>query len=102
MLSTVNRHAEYKRKGDNRAMKFFPRWDGPFEIINVHQAMSNYTLDLPNAPSAFPTYHASQLKRHMENDNVMFPMCKMDTPGPVVTPDGLKEFHIKWILDSHP
>ena len=30
MLSTKHRCHEYKKKGERRAAKFFPRWDGPF------------------------------------------------------------------------
>lgn len=81
MLSTLNRHKEFKHKGELRVAKFFPRWDRPYEVIAVHSETSNYTLDLPNAPNVYPTYHVSQLKRHVANDDVLFPSRAMDAPG---------------------
>jgi hypothetical protein len=46
MLSTFHRRKEYKKKGDLRAAKFFPRQDGPYVITDAHAATSNYTLAL--------------------------------------------------------
>jgi hypothetical protein len=36
MLSTFNRRREYNKKGDRRAAKNFPRWDGPYKVVTVH------------------------------------------------------------------
>jgi hypothetical protein len=68
MLSTLHRRQEFKRKGDKRAAKFFPRYNGPYDIINAHSQTSNYTLELPNSPHTYPTYHASELKPFVPND----------------------------------
>src|SRR5882762_5889347 len=68
MLSTLHRRQEYKTKGDGRAAKFFPRFDGPYIIINAHPETSNYTLELPNSPNIFPTFHSSELKPFFHND----------------------------------
>jgi len=73
MLSTLHQRQEYKSKGEHRAAKFFPRFDGPYEIIGSHPETSNYTLETPNSPNTFPTYHASELKRHFANDPILFP-----------------------------
>ena len=36
MLSTLNRRKDYKLKGQHRASKFFPRFDGSYIIIDTH------------------------------------------------------------------
>jgi hypothetical protein len=48
-------------KENGRVAKFMPYFDGPYTIIDTHPETSNYTLDLPNSPNIFPTFHASQL-----------------------------------------
>src|ERR1700691_5603365 len=68
MLSTLHRRQEYKKKGEKRAAKFFPQYDGPYHIIDVHVETSNYTLELLNSPNTYPTYHASELKNFLPND----------------------------------
>ena len=36
MLSTLNRRRDYKLKGQHRAAKFIPRFNGPYIIVDVH------------------------------------------------------------------
>src|ERR1700729_4262735 len=73
MLSTLHRRQEYKKKGEHRVAKFFPRYDGPYVVIDSHATTSSYTLKLPNLPNIFPTFHASELKRFFPNDSTLFP-----------------------------
>jgi hypothetical protein len=61
MLSTLHRRNEYKKKGEKHVAKFFPRYDGPYLVVDKHPEASMYTLELPNSPNVFPTYHASEL-----------------------------------------
>jgi hypothetical protein len=100
MLSTLHRHQEYKKKGEKRAAKFFPRYDGPYNITDVHVETSNYTLDLPNSPNTYSTYHASELKAFLPNDFTFFPGREAPHPQPIVTPDGLEEYHVQEITDA--
>ena len=79
MLSTTNRRHEYKKKGEKRTAKFFPRWDGPYRITECHTEASTYTLDIPT--DAYPTFHAAQLKRHVANAPSLFPACEFEQPG---------------------
>jgi hypothetical protein len=73
MLLTLHCRQEFKKKGEKQAAKFFPRYDGPYDIIDIHPETSNYTLELPNAPNTYPTYHASELKVFLPNDPTLFP-----------------------------
>ena len=61
---------------------------------------SAYTLDLPNSPNIFPTFHASQLKRFNENDTSLFPSREHARPSPIMTPKGLEEYAIEKIIDK--
>ncbi|GBE82212.1 hypothetical protein SCP_0405950 [Sparassis crispa] len=73
MLLTLHRRREYKHKGEKCTAKFFPHFDGPYVITNAHPETSNYTLDMPNNPNKFATFHASELKPHIANDDWLFP-----------------------------
>jgi hypothetical protein len=100
MLSTLHRRQEFKKKGEKRAAKFFPRYDGPYNIIDVYTETSNYTLELPNSPNTYPTYHASELKPFLANNANLFPSRELSQPQPVVTSDGLEEYLVQEIIDS--
>ena len=101
MLSILHCHQEFKKKGEKQAAKFFPHYDSPYNIIDEHAATSNYTLELPNNPNTYPTYHALELKTFIPNDPILFPGRELSQPLPILTPDGLKEFLVQEILDSH-
>jgi RNase H-like domain found in reverse transcriptase/Integrase zinc binding domain len=98
MLSTANRRHEYKKKGEKRTVKFFPRWDGPFRVTASHPEASTYMLDIPT--NQFPTYHTSELKPHHANDGSLFPSCELTQPGPILTTNGLEEYLVDNIIDS--
>lgn len=100
MLSTKHRRREYMQKGDKRVAKFMPRYDGPYAIIETHPESSTYTLDLPNSPNIFPTFHSSQLRPYHPNDSTLFPSREFPRPGPVVTEDGQMENFIEKIVDE--
>jgi len=58
-----------------------------------------YTLDI--CSNTFPVYHTSKIKPHHANDPILFPLHTLTHPGPIVTKDGLEEFTIDQILNSH-
>jgi hypothetical protein len=91
---------QFKKKGEKRATKFFPRYDGPYDIIDEHLSTSNYTLKLPNSPNTYPTYHAAKLKLFVPNNVSLFPSWELSHPQPILTPDGLKEFLVQDIINS--
>ncbi|KAF8832209.1 hypothetical protein HHX47_DHR1001661 [Lentinula edodes] len=100
LLKTKHRKNEYKRKGDKRAAKFFPRYDGPYTVTDIHPQFSAYTLDLPAHLNIFPTFHADELKLYSDNDPSLFPNREFPRPGPIVTADGLVELEVDKILDE--
>ena len=73
MLSTKNRHRNYKCKGKACVAKFMPRNNGPYTITHAFPECSEYTLKLPNNPNTFPSFHAHLLKRYVPNDLLLFP-----------------------------
>jgi Chromo (CHRromatin Organisation MOdifier) domain len=99
MLSTTNRRHKYKKKGKKRTAKFFPRWDGPYRVTDCHPEASTYTLDIPT--NEYPIFHSAHLKRHVANDASLFPSRKFEQPGPILTADGLQEYLVDKIIDSH-
>jgi len=88
------------QKKDGRVAKFMPRFDGPYTIIDSHAETSNYTLDLPNSPNIFPTFHSSQLQPYVENDSALFPGRELNKPPPIVTLEGKMEYFVEQILDE--
>ena len=101
MLSMANRRKEYAATGSGRSAKLFPRHDGPYRVVEAHPTTSTYGLDIPNAPqnSCF-TFHASQLKRYVPNDQERFPGRELSRDGPVTLSNGQEEHVIEKILDE--
>jgi hypothetical protein len=100
MLSMLHRCKEYHKKGEKWATKFFPRFNGPYKITRAHPETSNYTLDLPNSPHVFPTFHASELKHFHENDSELFPGCTHVELGPIVGEDSMEEYAVDEIIEA--
>src|ERR1700733_9024502 len=100
MLSTLHRRKAYRNGHDGRAAKFFLRYDGPYTIIDHFPQFSTYTLELPNSPNVFPTFHASELKPYVANDASLFPSREHVRPGPVVTAEGVEEYAVERVIDE--
>ena len=100
MLSTLHRHKEYWKKGDECAAKLFPQWDSPYTITHTCPESSNCTLNMKGHNLIYPTYHASELKHHVPNNPLLFPNHDHPWSGPVLTPNGLEEHKIEAIIDS--
>ena len=78
-----------------------PRYDGPYIVIDTDEKHSTVTIELPNAPNIFPTFHTSEVLPFVEMDTTLFPSHKFEEPPPVLMPEGDKEFFIDKILDQH-
>jgi hypothetical protein len=61
LLSTKNCRNEYKKKGEKRVAKFFPRYDGPFTVVKSFPETSNYELDVTGKGKMHNRFHSSQL-----------------------------------------
>ena len=99
MLSTANRRAEYKARGENRTAKLMPRSDGPFEIIRAYPERSIYTLRLPGNSRVYPGFHASQLKRYIPNNDQQYPSRALERPDAVQGQGDDAEWELERILD---
>ncbi len=100
LLNTFHRRRDYAQGGSGRVAKFMPRFDGPYLVTHSNPGLSSYTLDIPNSPARFNTFHVSELRRFVPNDKDLFPSRDRPHPGPVVTEDGLEEQEIDKILDE--
>jgi hypothetical protein len=77
-----------------------PQFDSPFTVPKANPTKSAYTLNLPNKPNRFPTFHSSLLRQFIPNNDNLFPSRELSQPGPVVTPDGEEEWLIDRIMDE--
>ena len=77
-----------------------PRYDGPYTVIDTDEKHSTVTIELPNAPNVFPTFHTSEILPYIECDTDLFPSRKFEEPPPILTPEGSEEFFIDRILDQ--
>jgi len=100
MLSSMHHRRDYLQKGRNRVAKFMPRYDGPYKVTHAFPECSVYTLEMPNAPDVYPTFHSSLLTKHHANDHTLFPSRTRVHPGTIVTEDGEVEFWVDSIIDE--
>ena len=98
MLSTLNRRKDYKSNDVIRVAKFMPRYDGPYLVVDTYEAASTITLDIPNAPNIFPTFHTSHIKPFKQNDDDKYPARSLERPGPLFVND-TPEYQVDKIID---
>ncbi|GAA5843670.1 hypothetical protein JCM11251_006402 [Rhodosporidiobolus azoricus] len=84
------------------ASKFIPRFIGPYPVIAPDPSTSTYTLALPPHLRIHPRFHASKLRRHLPNNDSIFPHRAFDTPPAVgdVVDDADQEYLIEKIVDD--
>ncbi|GAA5885381.1 hypothetical protein JCM3774_004861 [Rhodotorula dairenensis] len=71
---------------------------GPFDIIASDRATSTYTLALPPHLNIHPRVHASKLRQHLPNDDVLFPSRALSLPPPAIpATDGNNE---EWFVEK--
>ncbi|KDQ26898.1 hypothetical protein PLEOSDRAFT_2599, partial [Pleurotus ostreatus PC15] len=78
--------------------KFMRCFDGPYKVIKAFPEKSTYTLNMRNS-NVFPTFHASQLKCFVPNDNCLFPSHKLEAPEAILNEDGEEEWYVNSIAD---
>jgi hypothetical protein len=80
--------------------KFMPRFDGPYTVTNINPDHSTITLDLPNSPNIFSTFHMSMVIPYIENDPTLFPNCEFSRPSVLTMEDSSTEYLICDIVDE--
>jgi len=98
MLDSRNIHHRIKKNG--RSAKFYPRFLGPFKIIQAKPETSNYKLKLYPAvdfESIHPTFHAKLLRRYTPNDPKRYPAREPARPPPLIPEDN--QYEVEKILD---
>ena len=96
----LHRHHEYQGSGEKHVAKFMPQYDGPYTIIDIDEGDSTVTLDLPNLPNIFPTFHTSEVAPYIENNTTLFPNREFSRPPAVTMKDGSEEYFIRDIIDE--
>lgn len=99
MLSTLNRRRDYKAQDPTRTAKLMPRSDGPFRVIRAYPDRSVYTLQLPRGGRTYPGFHASQLRRYVENDDSLFPTRALGRPEAIDGEGDESEWELESIVD---
>lgn len=99
MVDSKDRRARYKKKYEKRSTKLFPRWDGPYQIIEARPETCNYKLKLDRSDKSFPTFHVSKLKAYVPNDVSLFPKRQPKRPPPVII-GGEEEFAVERVLEE--
>ncbi|GAA6026234.1 hypothetical protein JCM8202_000461 [Rhodotorula sphaerocarpa] len=100
MVDSSDRRSRFKtRSRDSRAAKLFPRWDGPYEVVETFPTTSTYRLALPPTDRAHPVFHASKLKLYKENDKTQYPGREPARPEPIDV-EGEQEWQIEAIVDE--
>jgi hypothetical protein len=100
LLSTLNRCNNYKKKGQKSVAKFMPHFDGPYTVTDTDHTHSTVTLNLPNKPHIFPTFHMLQIIPFVENDTSLFPSHQLAQPPPLIV-DQEEEYFVDRIIDEH-
>jgi hypothetical protein len=99
LLVTVHQQREYMQKRDEWCVKFMPRIDGPYKILEAYPNPSTYKLKMPLTSHVHPTFHSSQLCPFVENNDELFVKWKLTLPSSIVMADRSTYF-IEHILDS--
>jgi hypothetical protein len=99
-LSTLNRHKEFKTSGEKTVAKFMPRFDGPYTVTDINPDHSTVTLNLPNSPNIFSTFHMSMVIPYIENGSILFPNREFSQPPALTMEDGSTEYLIHDIVDE--
>ncbi|KIK59315.1 hypothetical protein GYMLUDRAFT_104834, partial [Collybiopsis luxurians FD-317 M1] len=48
MLATLHSRNDFKKASEKCITKFFPRYNGPYEIVKAYPETLRYTLDMHN------------------------------------------------------
>lgn len=77
-----------------------PHFNGPYTIMAVDEEHSTVTLDLPNSPNIFPTFHTLNVVPYVKNNSSLFPECEFAQPPPVIMENSESEYFIRDIINK--
>ncbi|KAJ3480531.1 hypothetical protein NLI96_g8282 [Meripilus lineatus] len=81
-----------------RASKLLPKFIGPYKVVKAFQEKSMYELELPEElrkRGIFPKFHVSLLRKHVANDEALFP-----NRDPMVYYDFGTPDEAEWLVDG--
>ncbi|SGY12000.1 BQ5605_C011g06353 [Microbotryum silenes-dioicae] len=99
LVDSRDRRLRYKADGEARSAKFFPRFDGPYEVLAARPETSNYKLKLNAGDKSHNVFHASKLRHWTDNDGAAFPGREATEPALVVV-QGNEEWEVDRIVDE--
>ncbi|SGY18646.1 BQ5605_C014g07425 [Microbotryum silenes-dioicae] len=99
LVDSRDRRLRYKADGEARSAKFFPRFDGPYEVLAARPETSNYKLKLNAGDKSHNVFHTSKLRHWTDNDGVAFPGREATEPASVVV-QGNEEWEVDRIVDE--
>ncbi|EIW82018.1 hypothetical protein CONPUDRAFT_34086, partial [Coniophora puteana RWD-64-598 SS2] len=79
--------------------KFIPRYNSPYHIISAHPNILTYMLDVPNDLHIHPTFHVSQLKMYIPNNNALFLSHIWIKPTLVINASSKQDWFIDCIIE---
>ncbi|SGY38977.1 BQ5605_C003g02116 [Microbotryum silenes-dioicae] len=99
LVDSRDRRLRYKADGEARSTKFFPRFDGPYEVLAARPETSNYTLKLNPGDKTHNVFHVSKLRRWVANDGEAFPGRHAAEPAAIIV-QGNEEWEVERIVDE--
>ncbi|SGY26736.1 BQ5605_C018g08765 [Microbotryum silenes-dioicae] len=99
LVDSQDRRLRYKADGEARSTKFFPRFDGPYEVLAARPETSNYKLKLNPGDKTHNVFHVSKLRRWVANDGEAFPGRHAAEPAAIIV-QGNEEWEVEHIVDE--
>ncbi|SGY55487.1 BQ5605_C139g13418 [Microbotryum silenes-dioicae] len=99
LVDSRDRCLRYKADGEARSTKFFPRFDGPYEVLAARPETSNYKLKLNPGDKMHNVFHVSKLRRWVANNGEAFPGRHAAEPAAIIV-QGNEEWEVERIVDE--
>ena len=100
MVLLDSRNIRKRIKKTGKTAKFYPRYIGPFKVIEAWPNTSTYKLELlptVDFDSIHPVFHTKLLRPHVPNDPERFPDREPPRPLPIIPED--EQYEVESIVD---
>ncbi|THH15282.1 hypothetical protein EW146_g5176 [Bondarzewia mesenterica] len=91
LLSTFHQHREYTNPDEHRIAKFMLHYNELYIVTSANSTKSTYTLNLPNSPQSFLTFHSSLLCPFYLNNDTSYPSHTLHCLPPILSENGQEE-----------